>query len=410
MIPNLKQRYQEALHCDKHYALINMNIKKYRYMVYAYGRSHAKQVLNKVEYILRQHICEDDTLLKDDRDDFFILKTYETRLQLEKDWLYGVVDDLFEIDDPCACHNIYTSFGIFLLEDEGCPFEEAFDKVKFCRLSCISIKMRVFCYEFYDENVLNNYLKKCRLEEITAQAKRDNQFQIYIQPKIDLKTRKICGGEALLRLFYDEQMIPVSDFLPVLNENGFIRLIDLNVCETIVRRIMERKEEGKKNVRISLNISNSYFYDEYFLEDYFDIMERYSMDTDFLEMEFMESIHMDEERLRYYIDAFHEKGFHCALDDFGNGYSNFNLLSSSNVDTVKIDRAFFTNRTDKHSREVLKTIVHLIKVIGMQTVAEGVEEKEDIDFLTEIGCDYVQGFYFYKPMPMEDFFQLLDEF
>ncbi|WP_416325703.1 EAL domain-containing protein [[Eubacterium] hominis] len=408
-LTELKIYYKQALHSDKHYALMNMNIKKFRYLNYAYGKEAADQMLQVVEQFLCDFIKEDGIAKQIYADDYVMIVTYETAQQLEKKWLYDIVDAIFEIDHPILYHNIYTSFGIFLMDTKDVPFEEACEKAQFSRIMCESLKRRAFSYEFYNQKLYDDYMNACYLEEYSAKAREKGFYQVYIQPKVDLKTREITGGEALLRLFDQGELIPVSKFLPMLNKNGYIRMIDLQVFETVLKEIQTRLQLGKPMVRISFNISNSFFYDEFIIQDYRNVLEKYDVDRSYLELEFMENISTNEEKMKEHIRSFHEMGFYCSLDDFGNGFSNFNLLKDSNLDVIKIDRCFFQEKLSEDAKEILRTIIHLIKILGMEVIAEGVERKEDIDFLSTIDCDAVQGFYFYKPMPMKDFFDLIDQ-
>ncbi len=408
---NLKAEYKKAIESDKMYVLINLNIKNYRYIYYVYGIEYAQHFLLKIENAIKNTLLPDDTVSRMERDDFFILKSYTNIEELEKNYLITLVDAVFEIDDKYMYKNCYASLGLFLMNDKDhfCSFEEAMDKAIFSRISSKTLHSRTFNYEFYKPNLLAEYIESYRMEEITANARSKNLYEVYIQPKVDIRTQQIIGGEALLRLPYEGKQMPASDFMSILNKNGYIRLADLYVCEKVVKYMTERFHEGKRNVCISLNISNSYFYDELLLEDYCSIMNKYSMDTSYLELEFMETIKIDEQRLKQHVSDFHKHGFSCALDDFGNGYSNFNVLRTCNIDTVKIDRCFFIEPLNNETKKILNTMIHLIKYLGMKVIAEGVERKEDVEFLKTTECDAIQGFYFYKPMPMDEFFVLLDQ-
>lgn len=406
----LKKNFQEIQQSDTLYAMVNMNIKKFRYMNYVYGKEKADLVLADVMNVIQSVLCEQDVAVRLQGDDFIILKSYETRQELEFLWLRNLIDVLFEIENEIVFHNIYTSFGVYQIENKGVNLEDALDKAIFARVMTESMHKRVFCYEFYDEKMYQDYMDSCYLEEYTAKANQQGLYQVYIQPKVDTITKEIIGGEALLRLFdKNNTMIPISSFLPVLNKNGYIRNIDLVIMEKVLKKMDKRIMEGKNNVPISFNISNSFFYDEYLIRDYKAIADRYRVDNHFIELEFMESIHMDEGKLKNYIKDFHKAGFRCALDDFGNGFSNFSLLQDSKLDIIKIDRCFFEKDLDDDSKEIIRTVIHLIKYLGMKVVAEGVERKADVEFLESIHCDAIQGFYFYRPMPMEEFFDLLDK-
>lgn len=406
----LKTKFLQTQQSALMYAMVNMNIKKFRYMNYVYGKEKADQVLEDVMDVIQSVLTEDDFAVRLQGDDFIILKSYESRQQLEFLWLRHLIDEIFEIENEIVFHNIYTSFGVYQIENKNVMLDEALEKAIFSRIMTESMHKRVFCYEFYDEKMYQNYMESCYLEEYTAKANRDGLYQVYIQPKVDTMTKKIIGGEALLRLFdKNNTMIPISSFLPVLNKNGYIRNIDLVIMEKVLKKMDERIIEGKNNVPISFNISNSFFYDEYLIRDYKAIADRYEIDNNFIELEFMESIRMDEGKLKDYIENFHKAGFRCALDDFGNGFSNFSLLKDSKLDIIKVDRCFFEKPLDDNGKEILRTIIYLIKFLGMKVIAEGVERKEDVEFLESIHCDAIQGFYFYQPMPMQEFFDLLDE-
>ena len=408
-VSRCKKCYQKAMESDNTYALINMNIKKFRYMNYVYGRKAANKILRDLEKAIRNILKDDEIIVRRDADDFIILVSYESKKQLELKWIRDLVDLIFDIDNTCIYHNIYTSFGIYFIESKEVPFEEAFEKAQFCRFRCESLDRRVFSYEIYNQATYDEYMNTCYMEEYTAKAREQGLYQVYIQPKIELSTGKIIGGEALLRLLDHGKLIPASEFMPMLNKNGYIRMVDLHVFKTVVEAMKERIRLGKRNVKVSFNISNSFFWDEFFISDYSNAIKESEIDTDYLEIEFMENITISEERLKECIRAFHNMGFSCSLDDFGNGFSNFSLLKESGLDTIKIDRCFFIEEMNDVNKEILKTIIFLIKRIGMKVIAEGVERKEDVEFLASIGCDAVQGFYFYKPMPMEEFFALLDE-
>lgn len=407
-VSKIKKFYYSAMATNKSYAMINMNIKKFRYMNYVYGNKESNKILRALEKLIKTYLKDDEIIVRRDADDFILLVSYELQIDLEKIWLYGLVDLIFDIDNKFIYHNVYTSFGIYFIETKETNFEEAFDKAQFCRLMCDSLDRRVYSYEIYNQSTYDKYIRNCYLEEYTAKAKDQGMYRVYIQPKVELKTGKIIGGEALLRLQDNGSLLPASEFIPILNKNGFIRIIDSYIFETVVKALKARDILKKKIVTISFNVSDSFFKDKYYINEYVNAIKENQIDTHYLEIEFMENINIHKDILKDNIQTFHEMGFSCSLDDFGNGFSNFEILKECDLDSIKIDRCFFIEELSDLNKKILKTIIDLIKSIGMKVIAEGVERKEDVDFLAEIGCDAVQGFYFYKPMPMEEFFNLLD--
>lgn len=404
-----KKYYQAAMLSDKFYALINMNIKKFRYMNYAYGKKEADKILQDLENTIKKFLADNEIIVRGNADDFFLLVSYISKKDFERNRLIELIDLIFDIDNNYVYHNIYTSFGIYFIDSKEIKFEEALEKAQFCRLMSHSLDRRVFSYEIYEQSIYDDYMHSCYLEEYTAKAKDRGEYRVYIQPKIDLKTRKIIGGEALLRLQDHNELLPASEFMPMLNKNGYVRIMDYYVFKSVVSALKERMKQGKKNVRVSVNISNSFFKQDQNVNEYSKVIKEYNMDTRYLEVEFMENINIHKGALKENIRAFHEMGVCCSLDDFGNGFSNFEVLKECDLDVIKIDRCFFIEEMNDLNKEILRTIIHLIKSIGMKVIAEGVERKEDVDFLASIGCDAVQGFYFYKPMPMEEFFALIDD-
>ena len=159
---------------------------------------------------------------------------------------------------------------------------------------------------------------------------------------------------------------------------------------------------------MSFNITNTSLFDEDFLHDYLDIYSKYQISEQLIEFEFMENIRFDYyDQVKEMIVAFKKRGFTCSLDDFGSGYSSFNILLENLVDVLKIDKMFFDKPLNHKHQEVITHIVNMAHTLGMKVLAEGIETKEYVDFLKSIGCDYVQGYYYYRPMPLHEFQNLL---
>lgn len=404
------RKFEEIQQSDTSYALIRMNIKNFRYYNAKYGRKAGNLILKEVLDLLQSTLTQDDFVIREYADNYLMFKSYENKDALIEHWLYPCVDELFEIPNPNILHNIYTSFGIFYLDDKTCSFESANDSAELCRKYTDTLSYRVFSYEVYHDGFFEKYMATRHLEECTGLARENGLYQVYIQPKVDTKTDKICGGEALLRMFDENgQMIPIMDFLPILNKNGYIRMVDMWEYDTVLKVMDQRMKEHKRIVNMSFNISNSHFHDEKLFTDYKEASQRYDVPRNMITCEFLESISIDEKKMNELIKTFHEEGFRCALDDFGNGCSSFNVLRYADIDSVKIDRCFFQDAPRGNKVQVLKAVVEMLKIMNLHIVAEGVEEKADIALMKELGVDEIQGFYYYKPMPMDEFFALLDQ-
>lgn len=407
---SLIEKYKEFIEKNESFALIRMNIKNFRYYNERHGQAAGNQILMDVFNVLATTLSENDAMIREYADNYIILKHCDSNEQLVAEWLRPCVDVLFDCTNPILFHNLYTSFGIYYVDDKTCSFEKANDMAELCRKYTDTISYRVFSYEVYKQEFFEKYMRSRQIEEWIGLGREKDMYQVYIQPKVSAKTNEIIGGEALLRLFNEDgNMVPIQEFLPILNENGYIRMMDLWEYEKVLKRMDQRLKEHKKIVNMSFNISNSHFHDSEIFSDYKNISERYDVPRNMITCEFLESISIDEKKMNELIKEFHEEGFQCALDDFGNGCSSFNVLRYADIDIVKIDRCFFEESPRGNKVQILTAIVEMLKILGMHIVAEGVEEKEDVELVQSLGVDEIQGFYYYRPMPMEDFFALLDK-
>lgn len=254
---------------------------------------------------------------------------------------------------------------------------------------------------------MNPYL----MEERVSKAYQNKDFVVYLQPKVRLNDQKVIGAEALIRWFDEEgNMIPLSSFLPILNQNNYIRMLDIQTFEVCCELIADRLKNGEPMVPISFNISQSFFYDTKMMPDYMEVYNRYQIPREYIQFELMESISLnDTQQLVNVIDDFKKEGFTCLLDDFGNGYSSFGVLINSKLDILKMDRQFFVDPLNEKTANIIKTVIELAKQLHLEVIAEGVETQEYADFLKEVGCDVIQGFYFYHPMPIPELLSLLDK-
>ncbi|MEG2679862.1 MAG: EAL domain-containing protein, partial [Oscillospiraceae bacterium] len=245
------------------------------------------------------------------------------------------------------------------------------------------------------------------------QALEKGEFEMYLQPKYELEHNTIGGAEALVRWISPiKGIIYPNDFIPLFERNGFVVRLDLYMFEQACQLLQYWKDSGITPVPISVNMSRVHLNDPDFLDRYKDIFSHYDFPAKLLEIELTESMVFDDvARLSEVIGKVKEIGFTCSLDDFGSGYSSLNLLKDIPVDVLKLDRSFFysTNEDETQSRHVVGNIVDLAKKLHMQTVSEGIETLEWVDYLRSVKCDMVQGYVFAKPMPVAQFEKLMQK-
>ena len=257
----------------------------------------------------------------------------------------------------------------------------------------------------YDDGLRENSVSEQKMTGEFGDALDGGQFCFYIQPQVSVKG-KILGGEALVRWIHPERgMVPPGEFIGILEKTGLICRLDMNTWELACRKLREWKDRGLTDYHISVNISPKDFYFADIYKVFTGLVEKYEISPRNLRLEITESAIMsDFEKQLVLIQRLQEYGFLVEMDDFGSGYSSLNMLKDMPVNTLKVDMGFL-RQTDhqERSRTILKMIISLSKQLGMEVITEGVETKEQVDFLTDIGCDVFQGYYFAKPMPVSEF-------
>lgn len=256
----------------------------------------------------------------------------------------------------------------------------------------------------------NNDIREATLEEqkVTGEfgtALREGQFCFYLQPQVSVKG-KVLGGEALVRWIHPQRgLVPPNEFIPVLERTGLICRLDMNTWELACRKLREWQDHGYSDYHISVNISPKDFYFTDVYKTFTELVERYEVNPKNLRLEITETAIMsDFQKQLVLIQRLREYGFRVEMDDFGSGYSSLNMLKNMTVDTLKVDMEFLRKTENpERTRTILKMIISLSKQLDMEVITEGVETKEHVDFLTEIGTDIFQGYYFAKPMPVSEF-------
>ena len=258
---------------------------------------------------------------------------------------------------------------------------------------------------YYSEQMLEQALScKTVLDEFDA-ALKAGEFQIYLQPQIEVNTGKIYGAEALVRrIKADGSLVSPGDFIPIYEKSGLISRLDLYIWEQAAKQISDWKKQGV-NMRISVNISPRDFYYFEIHKIFADLVKRYDISPEYLNIEITETTIMsDVPNVRQEIQKLQQSGFIVEMDDFGSGYSSLNTLKDIDVDILKIDMGFIRETSNgEKAKIILDAIVKMAKKLQMPVITEGVETEEQVHTLTKMGCDMFQGYYFSKPISVADF-------
>lgn len=394
------------------YSLLHFNVKKFRYFLGRYDHETGEELLQQILKTFTKGLKKGQYLLYTGGDDFIFL-IHEWRKKKIIDELIQRDYKGYELKDSRFFNKVFFSMGVCRLWDfPEADFETCCLYAWLARITSKEHEKKSSDFKFFTRKQLQEFQMRSQLEVKTVEACRKETYAVYIQPKVDAKTLKICGGEALLRWFdEDGTMIPLSLFLPVLNENSYIRYVDQMVFELVCKMIQESIQKGMKMVPISFNLSKASFEDEPFMQEYMEVFQQFDIPKEYIEFELLESISMDNsDKLIKVVDTIHKAGFRCALDDFGSGYSSMSVLARVPIDIIKLDRSLFQNPyRDIDKFLIVDGLLDILHHFPVQIVAEGVEDETVAEHMRQHGCDMIQGFYYYRPMPMDEFQRLIAE-
>lgn len=395
-------------HSNTQYALVYTNIQNFKVLNEQLGRENCDSILKFFYDYLSPELLNYECMGRIAADNFCMLlefKGEEDLLKRFSEWLSGATQ---YIDGLHMAWTIpITEFGIYVIDNPSLLFTQMIDRAKMAlRESERNIDSKLL-YAFYDDKVRHQMFRQKQLEDMMEDSLRNKEFQVYFQPKYHLPEETIGGAEALVRWkSASEGMIFPDEFIPLFEKNGFIIKLDLYVFEEVCRSIQRWTSQGLPIIKISVNCSRVHFRDDNFLSPYIKIAKEYGIKNNQVEIELTESVVLENtKQFTRIIDKIKESGFGCSMDDFGSGYSSLNLIQSIRVDTLKIDKIFFRKICGKSDRTeaVVKSIIIMAKALHMETVAEGIEQREQVEMLKRIGCDYIQGYIFAKPMPINLF-------
>lgn len=308
-------------------------------------------------------------------------------------------------------HNIVMKWGIYNVEDRSVSIEQICDRAL---LAARSIKGQYGKYfAIYDDTLRNQLLREQAITDSMESALSQNQFLVYLQPKYRIKDEVLVGAEALVRWNHPVWgFLSPAEFIPLFEKNGFITRLDRFVWEKACAVLHDWDERGYYPMSVSVNVSRADIYNEDLADTLVKIIEKYDLNPSRLHLEITESAYTENpKQIIDTVTTLRELGFAIEMDDFGSGYSSLNMLNDMPIDILKLDMKFIRSEMAKpKSQGILQFIINLARWMNLSVVAEGVETKAQLLRLTEIGCDYVQGYYFAKPMPCQEFEGLLDEY
>lgn len=388
---------------DVNYALIRLDIDRFKVINDMFGIEEGDRLLIYMSDIIRECYQPGYLYCRVNSDIFCMCVPYGNKQEIVRliCELEGKIEN-YELN-----YKIVPAFGVYPIEERGVPVSVMLDWAK---LASKSIKGSLFAnYAFYNNALRNKLLQEIEIESYMNQALSEEQFQVFLQPKYDISTATIVGAEVLCRWEHPKKgfMAPAS-FIPLFEKNGFIIQLDYYMWEETCRLVRRWLDEGKNVMTISMNVSRIHVYNPMFEKQMVQLMAKYQIPTNLLELELTESAFLENEGEVYQMmERLRDKGFLFSIDDFGSGYSSLNMLKSVPIDIVKLDRGFLNETSvTRKGKAVIRYTIAMARQLNLKVIAEGVETVEQAAFLLKTGCNTAQGFYFCKPVSVEEFEQL----
>ena len=298
--------------------------------------------------------------------------------------------------------------GVYRIEDPASPVSIMCDRAV---IALRTVKGSYFDrVALYDPGMREALVLEREVVAGVESALREDRIELFLQPKCNIRTGKIVGAEALARWRHPERgIVAPGEFIPLIERNGLVRSLDLRVWEKTAAWIRGLIDEGVQPVPVSVNVSRADIYLVDVAAELHALVERYGIEPSLIEVEITESAYSERpDRIVAAFDELAERGFTVLMDDFGSGYSSLNMLKDINVDVLKIDMRFL-DRDDRRSKDIMESVIRMARWLDLPVIAEGVETREQVNFLLDVGCSYAQGYYYARPMEAAAFEALLTD-
>lgn len=386
-------------HKGNKYMLI-LDIDKFKMFNQKYGHDIGTKLLKEIGKKLKEIIKPNSIICRESNDIYCILlETSENIDEIAK----NICEKLEKIEIDNVEYIIVISIGIYKIKNTETKIPQIIDKSLIANSTVKGNYNQK--YAIYNEFIEKQIAKEHEIEVNMENAIQKEEFIIHYQPKTDIENEKMIAAEALVRWKKGEELIPPNEFIPIFEKNQFIIKLDIYIFNKVCEDLSIWKKRYGKIPLVSINVSKKHFMQKNFIKEYVNIAKKYGLNPNEIELEITESATIDKSiNSIEIVENIKKAGFKISIDDFGTGYSSLSLLQDLTVDTIKIDKAFIDKIDfNTNANNLVDYIVLIAKKKGLKTVAEGVETKEQIQYLKKLKCDLVQGYYYSKPLNKQEF-------
>lgn len=393
---------------DKQFAFLRLDIDRFKLINSFFGTAYGDRLLKRVAKRIRDFAktTECCTFGRIDADVFGIFTPYQGKEETVKQ-IEQAVEDMKKLS---ASYNIMIVYGVYVVTDRSLPISFMCDRAALAAKTVKGHYMK--SYAFYDDKMRLSLENEQNIINEMSDALENNEFVPYYQPKYDVKTNKPVGAEALTRWIHPTKgFISPGVFIPIFEKNGFISKLDFYIWECVCKQLKEWKDKGVPLFPVSVNVSRVNLYNPNLSKIIIELTKKYDVDPKYFNIEITESVYTDDNVMIDDITSqLRNNGFTILMDDFGSGYSSLNVLKDVQVDMLKMDMMFmFKAKYDGRAETIISSVIRMAKWLNIPVIAEGVDRAEQVEFLKSVGCDYIQGFYYSKPLPAADYEKLISD-
>lgn len=419
-LPNKKYLYHELDHLiskndsadnKEEFSLFFININNFNTLTDIKGTSHGSEIIEKISNKLKKFIRENSEsipfLSSYNYNKFILIIKGKQEREKLKSTAEKIISSLSELwEEGTIDYYLNLDIGISRFPDSG---QNAEDLISAAKIAANNIDDEDNNIKCYDHKMFSDKLEYENLKRDLREAVKKDQFEVYYQPKVKIPEEEIIGFEALLRWRHHELgMISPLYFINIAEETGFIREIGEWVLKRVLSDIQNNKDKFADKWNVSINLSPLELYDRKKAEKIAAVFNEYQLNNEIIEFEITENALLDDKSSTLFIiNNLKKMKFSIALDDFGIGYSSLSYLSRLPIDTLKIDKTFVDNINKEKNRILIKSIIELAHNLNLEVIAEGVEEKEQLEILKQFNCDKIQGYYYYRPLPLSEVLKII---
>ena len=391
---------------NQRYMLLSGNVSNFKYINNIYGYEQGDRLLKAIAdfFITDFEDCIVGCRMHSDRFLALVRIDDDSEEEVGND-LHRLITKFIELITPeFPLANIHLNCGAYIIQKEDANVSEIVDKAEMARKSAKDNYLTFLV--FYNEKIEEKARMEREMIPMFERALKDNRILVYLQPKVAIESGLVIGAEALVRMLDDDgKIVPPMSFIPILERTGMIIQLDFCVLDQVCALIRKWIDNGITPIRISVNLSRFDFQEDGSWEQMLKKIKDFDIPREYLEFEVTETIFYDD--VEFIINKLRQlraKGHKVSMDDFGSGYSSLNTVGLMPIDIIKFDRGFVQNSiSNQKGLEIMSGLVDIFNKINLEVICEGVETAEEEKTIQQCGCDYVQGYFHDRPLPIAEF-------